>query len=126
MRLSLLGYLTGAICLALGLVSFAVVLPAAASAAMNPGLIPRSIFVGQLASGLIFVAVAGRLWWGSIKRAEGEDILSGQRGLLVGLMVVTAALLAGALLWLMSYPEAWAGAIHGTLEALRDIRRARQ
>lgn len=119
MRISLLGYAAGAICLALGLSLSTMAALSAAGVAIYPRYIPLSVAVTQLVAGLLFVAVAARLWWGSIKRAAGDHILADQRGLLVGLMVVTTAVFLALIAWMMCFPEFWAGAFDGMLDAAR-------
>lgn len=121
MRVSLLGYLVGAICLAVGLVLLAIAVPTAAGVAIYPERIPVSFLVRGIIGGLLFLFVAARFWWGAIKRTSGDHILSDQRGLLVGLMVATTAVFIGLISWTMLNPGFWAGAISGVLDAARDF-----
>ncbi|HYC93778.1 MAG TPA: hypothetical protein VEO54_31535 [Thermoanaerobaculia bacterium] len=119
MRISLLGYAAGAICLALGLSLITMAAVSAAGGAIYSRYIPRSLAVTQLVTGLLFVAVTARLWWGSIQRAAGDHLLADQRGLLVGLMVVTTAIFLALIAGAMFLPAFWAGAFDGMLDAAR-------
>ncbi|HEX6100056.1 MAG TPA: hypothetical protein VF432_27335 [Thermoanaerobaculia bacterium] len=115
----LVGFVAGAVCLAGGLVSIAVVLPTMAGATIYRIDVARSMFLASLAVGVVFFAAAARLWWGALQRTGGDDLLSDQRGLLVGLMVVTTVVLVGAMVGMMLNPEFWEGAISGMRDGLR-------
>jgi hypothetical protein len=121
MRIGLLGYLVGAVCLALGLVFLTMSVPAAAGVAIHPARIPLSLVVTELVAGLLFVAAAARFWWGAIKRAAGDHLLDDQRGLLVGLMVVTTFTFVALISWSMMHPSFWAGALDGMMDGARDV-----
>jgi CDP-diglyceride synthetase len=74
--IGLVGFFAGAVCLAVGLASIAFVLPTMAGATIYRIEIPRSMFLASLAVAVVFFAVAGRLWWGALKRTEGDDLLT--------------------------------------------------
>ena len=66
--------------------------------------------------GALLVVAGAYLWYRAVAATPGEDVLDGDRGLLVSLMVITALILAGGTLYFALNPDFWRGALAGVLE----------
>jgi hypothetical protein len=66
-----------------------------------------------LALGILFAAFGGGLWLAALKDAAGDDFFSGQRGLLVSLMLIASIALLALLVAMLAHPEALRGFIEG-------------
>jgi hypothetical protein len=110
-------YLLGTICLSLGLLLVGISLPAAAGRILYPDELPSGFVLSLVVVGAIFLALAAFAWVHAIKVTPGDDLLSDQRGLLVGLMLVTTLALGGAMLWSMVHVKFW----RDTVAGMRDV-----
>jgi hypothetical protein len=71
---------------------------------------------------LFFLATA-YFWFRAIRLAEGDDVLSGERGLLLSLMLVIVIGFAAFVILIVVQPEFWRGVIEGMAAGARDARR---
>jgi len=106
----------GAFCLALGILSGGMSVAAAAGSIIYPTDLPLPFTLTLAVTGLFFLCMAGYLWVRAVKLTPGDDLLADDRGLLVGLMVVTTLILAGAMLWSMMEPDFWTGTVRGMMD----------
>jgi hypothetical protein len=109
-------YLVGALCLALGILASGMSVAAAAGSIIYPSDLPLPFTLTLAVTGVLFICMAGYFWVRAVKLTPGDELLADDRGLMVGLMVVTTILLAGAMVWSMMHPDFWAGAISGMLD----------
>jgi hypothetical protein len=66
--------------------------------------------------GTVLVVTGAYLWFRAVAVTSGEDVLDGNRGLIVSLMMITALILAGGTLYFAVNPDFWRGALAGMLD----------
>ena len=76
-----------------------------------------SVLFASMAA-FFFLATA-YLWFQTIRMTAGDDVLSGERGLLLSLMLVSAIAIAGLGALIVVQPEFWKGAAAGARDARR-------
>jgi membrane protein implicated in regulation of membrane protease activity len=109
-------YLVGALCLALGVGFVGLSAPAAVGRVLYPSDLPLSFALFVLGTGVLFLCMAAYFWVRAVKLTPGDDILADRRGLLVSVMVVTAVVLVGGMLWSMADVGFWRDTIAGMLD----------
>jgi Zn-dependent protease with chaperone function len=68
---------------------------------------------GALTPALVCVVLGCWMWWEAIRHTSGDDIFSGDRGLLVSLMLVGLIAVAGMTLYLAVSRDTWRGFAEG-------------
>jgi len=105
-------YVLGTLCLFIATVTAMMTVPAAV----------LTIFQSEVAPGMtvMFVVVAAFFvllgvysWVRAVRLTPGDDLLEGQRGLLIAMMAVTVLLLAGFAVYFVLQIDFWRGAIDG-------------
>jgi hypothetical protein len=66
----------------------------------------------------MFFAATAYLWVRAANMAEGDDLFSGDRGLLVSLMIVTVLVLTGGTIWMVAHRDFWLGMFDGLSSGL--------
>lgn len=68
------------------------------------------------ALGAFLIAIGAYLWYRAVAVTPGDDVLDGDRGLIVSLMVITALILAGGTLYFALNRDFWQGALQDMLD----------
>jgi hypothetical protein len=74
---------------------------------------PVVAVIMPLAAGILFAAFGGGLWLAALKNAGGDDLFSGERGLLMSLMLISSVALLALLVFLVTNPEPLRGFMEG-------------
>lgn len=105
-------YFLGTLCLFIATLTAMMTAPAALLTIFQSEVAP-SMTVALVVVAAFFLLLGVYSWVRAVRLTPGDDLLEGQRGLLIAMMVVTVLLLAGFAIYFMLQLDFWRGAIDG-------------
>jgi hypothetical protein len=105
-------YFLGTLCLFIATVTAMMTAPAAVLTIFQSEVAPAMTVMLVLVAAF-FVLLGTFSWVRAVRLTPGDDLLEGQRGLLIAMMVVTVLLLAGFASYFVLQIDFWRGAIDG-------------